>query len=243
MLKSIMNVKVNYKFLDNDFKDTLVFLHGWGQNIAMMEPLGAAFAKEYNILYIDLPGFGASSEPLYAWSVADYANCINKIIKDLKIDNPVLIGHSFGGKISLLYASLYKTKKIVCLASPYCKEITKLPLKNRIYKKLKNTFGFKWLANIMKNYVGSTDYKNATEIKRGILVSSINLEMKDDLNKINCPTLLIWGTKDTAVPLKRAYELKDLIKNSKLITYEGATHYAYLERKEDVINQIKAFIK
>ena len=119
MLKSIMNVKVNYKFLDNDFDKTLVFLHGWGQNIAMMEPLGKEFSNLYNILYIDLPGFGSSSEPAYVWSVSDYASCINKIIKDLRIDNPIIIGHSFGGRIGLIYASLYETDKLICLASPF----------------------------------------------------------------------------------------------------------------------------
>ena len=237
-----MNVKVNYKYVDNEFKKTLVFLHGWGQNIEMMEPLGNAFIKEYNVLYIDLPGFGKSSEPAYVWSVSDYANCINKIIKDLQIDDPIIVGHSFGGRIGLIYASLYDTNKLICLASPFCKELTKLPLKNRLYKHFKNTPGLKWIANIMKRYVGSSDYKNASEIMRGILVSSINLEMKDDIKKINCPTLLIWGEKDTAVPIKRAYELKELIKDSKLITYSGATHYAYLEKKNEVIKEIKAFI-
>ena len=243
MLKSIMNVKVNYKFVDNDLDKTLVFLHGWGQNIAMMEMLGNAFSNECNLLYIDLPGFGASSEPPYVWSVSDYASCINKVIKDLKIDDPIIIGHSFGGKIGLIYASLYETNKLICLASPYCKEMTKLPLKNRLYKHFKKTPGLGWLANIMKNHVGSTDYKNASEIMRGILVTSINLEMVDDIKKIKCPTLLIWGTKDTAVPINRAYELKDLITDSKLITYNGATHYAYLEKKEEVIKEIRSFIK
>ena len=242
MLKNIMNVKVNYKFIDNDFTKTLVFLHGWGQNIEMMEPIGNSFTNSYNVLYIDLPGFGKSSEPVYVWSISDYASCINKIIKDLKIANPIIVGHSFGGRIALIYASLYETDKLICLASPFCKEITKLPLKNRIYKRLKNTPGLKWLANILKNHVGSTDYKNASEILRGILVTSINLEMTEDIKKIKCPTLLIWGDKDTAVPIKRAYELKELIKDSNLVVYKGATHYAYLEKRDEVIKEIKSFI-
>ena len=242
MLKNIMNVKVNYKYVDNDYDKTLVFLHGWGQNIEMMEPIGNSFTNTYNILYIDLPGFGKSSEPVYVWSVYDYANCLNKIIKDLKITNPILVGHSFGGRIALIYASLYETNKLICLASPFCKEITKLPLKNRIYKKIKKAPGLKWLANIMKKHVGSTDYKNASEILRGVLVSSINLEMTEDIQKIKCPTLLIWGDKDTAVPIKRAYELKELINDSKLVVYKGATHYAYLEKKVEVIKEIKSFI-
>ena len=63
------------------------------------------------------------------------------------------------------------------------------------------------------------------------------------LKKINCPTLLIWGDKDTAVPINRAYELNKLIKNSKLIVYENCTHYAYLEKLDEVCNEINNFIK
>ena len=88
----------------------------------------------------------------------------------------------------------------------------------------------------------STDYKNATEVMRGVLVQSINLEMIDDVKKIKTPTLLIWGSLDTAVPINRAYELESLIKDAKVVEYEGATHYAYLERKNEVIKVIDDFI-
>ena len=94
----------------------------------------------------------------------------------------------------------------------------------------------------MKNYIGSTDYKNATEVMRGVLVQSINLEMIEDVKKIKAPTLLIWGSLDTAVPINRAYELESLIKDAKVVEYEGATHYAYLERKNEVIQVIDDFI-
>ena len=238
MLKNVMNVKVNYEYLDFDKDETLVLLHGWGQNIDMMKPIGDKFINMYNLLYIDLPGFGKSSEPDYPWTVYDYAKCVNIIVEDLKLNNIIIIGHSFGGKIGLIYASKYKVNKLICLASPYCKELKKSPLKTKIYKFLKKIPGLKWIANIMKKYIGSTDYKNASEIMRGVLVQSINLDMVSDVKKINCPTLLIWGTEDTAVPINRAYELNELIKTSRVIEYEGATHYAYLEK----LNEVKYMI-
>ena len=241
MLKNVMNTKINYEFIDRDKDTTIVLLHGWGQLISMMKPLGEKFTN-YNILYIDLPGFGKSIEPSYSWDVYEYAKSINIIVKDLELNKIIIIGHSFGGRIGLIYASMYKIDKLVCLASPYCKEITKLSFKTKLYKTLKKIAFLKWISNIMKNHIGSTDYKNASEVMRGVLVKSINIEMINDIKKIKCPTLLIWGDKDTAVPINRAYELNKLINNSELIVYKDSTHYAYLVNLEDVYNNINKFI-
>lgn len=230
----INDVNVNYKYIDSLKQITLVYLHGWGQNIQMMEPLAKGFESKYNILIVDLPGFGKSEEPHSAWDVYDYAECINKLILSLKIKKIILLGHSFGGKIALVYASKYKVEKLVVFASPFCKEIKKLPLKTKFYKFIKNTPGLKVFTNVVKKFVGSTDYKNASEVMRNILVKTVNLEIYDDIKKIKCPTLIVWGTEDTAVPVNRAYELEKLIDDSGVVIYDGATHYAYLERLNDV---------
>lgn len=241
MKKKIMDVNINYTFADIGSDTTIVLLHGWGQNIKMMEPIGNKYLKLFNILIMDLPGFGESDEPTYSWTVYEYVECIKKLIDHLKISKIILIGHSFGGRLSLIYSSIYKVEKLVCLASPYCKELTKLPLKTRIYKTIKKMPGLTWLANIMKNLIGSPDYKNASEVMKGILVKSINVDMIEDVKKIDCPTLLVWGTEDTAVPIKRAYELEKLIKDAGVVTYEGATHYAYLERLNSLIKVLDSF--
>ena len=235
MKKRIMNVDVNYEFCNNNKKITLVMLHGWGQNIEMMEPLAKPFRDRYNTLIIDLPGFGESSEPKEVWGVYEYTLFVREIIKNLKIEDVILVGHSFGGRIALVYASEYPVKKLVCLASPYCKELTKLPLKNRIYKQAKKIKCLNWLAKIMQNKVGSEDYKKASQVMKGVLVKTVNTDLSEYAKKITAPTLLIWGDKDEAVPITRAYELEKLIKDAGVIVYEGATHYAYLERINDVI--------
>ena len=126
--KTIMNIKINYNYSNIGSDTTIVLLHGWGQNIEMMTPLSNKLEKNYNILTLDFPGFGDSEEPPFSWSVYDYTNCLRELIVFLKINKVILIGHSFGGRIALIYASKYKVEKLVCLASPYCKEITKLPL-------------------------------------------------------------------------------------------------------------------
>ena len=183
-----------------------------------------------------------SEEPTYVWNLNDYVECIKELLDSLKIKNPILIGHSFGGKISLLYASKYKVEKLVLFGSPFKQEIKKLSTKTKILKFLKKVPLINKLEGFAKKHIGSTDYRNASETMRKILVEHVNLDIEEEVKKIDSPTLLIWGTMDTEVPVERAYELEKLIKDAGVVTYEGCSHYAYLERLEQTINVLKSFI-
>lgn len=237
---NINDVFINY--IDYGKGEPIVLLHGWGQNIEMMQPLGNPFASDKRIIIIDLPGHGKSSEPKTPWTIEEFTDAIHELLTKLKVKNPIIIGHSLGGKIGLLYASKYEVKKLICLASPFKKKFQKLPLKTKILKTAKKVPGLNKLENFAKKHIGSTDYKNASGVMREILVLTVNCDITENVKKITCPTLLVWGTLDQAVPLEDAYELESLIKGSGVVVYEGCTHYAYLERLGQTIKVIESFI-
>jgi len=241
MEKIIKDVKVNYTFY-GEGTDTIVLLHGWGQNIEMMKPIGDNLRTEFKILILDLPGFGKSEEPKTDWLLNDYVEVIHELIEAEKIESPILVGHSFGGKLSILYASKYNVKKLVLLASPFKKEIKKDSLKTKMLKTAKKVPILNKLEGFAKKRIGSTDYRNASEIMRKILVNHVNQDISDDAKKITCPTLMIWGTEDQAVPIERAYELEKLIKDSGVVVYEGCTHYAYIERLGQTLSVLRSFL-
>lgn len=242
MFLKIKDTNINYERYGNKSGKTIVLLHGWGQNIEMMKPVGNAFTENNDILVIDLPGYGYSDEPSFDWSISDYVACVHELIISLKISDPILIGHSFGGKISLLYASMYPVQKLVLLASPFKKETQNISLKTKVLKKLKTVPGLNKFEEFAKKHIGSTDYKNASPLMRKVLVNTVNLDITDSVKNIKCPTIIIWGSMDEAVDLKRAYELETLITDSAVIVYENCTHYAYLERLGQTINVINSFI-
>ena len=242
MIKKIKDLKVHYELYGEKHKKTVVLLHGWGQNIEMMKPLGNPLSKDHQVLILDLPGHGESEEPTTVWTLYDFVEVVHQLLEELKIENPILVGHSFGGKISLLYASMYEVEKLIILAAPFKKEIQKLSLKTKCLKTLKKVPGLKKLENWAKKHMGSTDYRNASPIMRQIMVNHVNLDITDQVKKINAPTLLIWGTMDEAVPLERAYELEQLIPNAGVVEYEGCTHYAYLENLNHVASILENFI-
>ena len=110
--------RINYKDFGNKEGTPIVYLHGWGQNIEMMEPIAKPFSKTHRLVIIDLPGFGESDEPDYAWSLEDYVEMIHSLLQEIKIEKPNIIGHSFGCKLTLIYATKYEVDKIMLLASP-----------------------------------------------------------------------------------------------------------------------------
>ena len=77
---------------------------------------------------------------------------------------------------------------------------------------------------------------------RQVLVNTVNLDISENVKSIKCPTLIVWGTLDEAVPLEDAYELEKLISDAGLVVLEGATHYAYLEQVNQVVNMIKSLL-
>ena len=238
----IEKININYEDYGNKESPPLVYLHGWGQNIEMMKPIAEPFKNTNRIIIIDLPGFGQSDKPNDIWSVYDYVEVINKLLNKIKVKNPIMIGHSFGGKLTLLYASQYKCKKIILLASPFKVLIPKLSIKTKILKKLKKVPVLNKLENFAKKHIGSTDYKNADPLMRKIMTNHINLDITEDVKKIKCSSLIIWGENDLEVPMEHAYDLEKLIEDSGVVMLENSTHYAYLENLNTVIKIFRNFI-
>ncbi len=241
MIVNIKDIDVNYIQYGKGEKN-IVLLHGWGQNIEMMDPIGKRLEKVATITIIDLPGHGNSAEPKDEITIYDYCEVVKELLDKLKIKKPILIGHSFGGRISIIYASKYETEKLILLGAPCIRKEQKLSTKVKILKGLKKVPGLNRFEEFAKRHIGSRDYKNASVVMRKILVNTVNEDLTPCAEKIKCPTLLIWGDNDTEAPLEEAQELEKIINDAGLVVYEGGTHYAYLEFINPVCNVIKTFI-
>ena len=167
---------------------------------------------------------------------------VEKVLNKLKIKNPTMIGHSFGGRISIVYASKNPVEKVILFGSPCIRKEKKLSLKVRILKKLKKVPGLNKLEGFAKKHIGSRDYKAASPMMRDILVKTVNEDLSDCAKKIKVPTLLIWGDNDTEVTLEEAKETEKIIKDSALIVLPNSTHYVYLENLNQATNIIKEFV-
>ncbi len=235
----IDNININY-IQYGEGKD-VILLHGWGQNIQMMRPIGDNLQNRCRVTILDLPGFGESDEPQELWTISDYSNMLEKLVKELKIKKPVVIGHSFGGRVAIRYSARNPIEKLVLFGSPCIRVNEKLPLSTRILKGLKKLPGLNQIGEYMKKYIGSRDYKAASPMMRKILVEVVNEDLSKYAREIEEPTLLIWGENDTEAPLNDAKELEKIMIDAALIILPG-THYAYLENLNRVISILNNFI-
>lgn len=239
-----MNINgINVNYIDYGKKNgkVIVLLHGWGQNIEMMKMIGDKFQNDYRIIILDFPGFGLSEEPKEAMGIDGYTNLLEEMLKKLKVSNPILIGHSFGGRISVKYSSRNAVEKVVLL-SPALRSHDKKGLKSKLFKIVKKVPVLNLLEDWAKNHIGSRDYKAASPMMKKVLVMTVNEDLSLDAKKIKAPTILIYGNLDLEVPEEDTLEYEKLIPDCGLILYEGCSHWAYLERINQTINIIKKFI-
>lgn len=172
---------------------------------------------------IDLPGFG-ESEVLMPLSVDEVSDVIYDFVCILGIDKPVILGHSYGGRVAISYASKYPISKLVLVSSAGIRQKLKIAkrMKIKLYKVLK-----KCHLNVR---MGSKDYLNADNIKKTMLVKAVNKDLQEEMKKITSPTLLIYGKDDNVTPLDMGYKIKDNIKDSFLVELDNCGHFPYLER-------------
>jgi pimeloyl-ACP methyl ester carboxylesterase len=174
-------------------------------------------------------------------------------MEKLNIENPVLIGHSNGGRIIInaVGKGLVKAKKIVLIDSAGIKP--KRPLKYYIkvgfYKTgkfflnlLPKTKGVKEFQERLRNRVGSSDYKASPIVLKDTLKIIVNEDVKEILPNIKVPTLLIWGDLDTATPIGDAKIMEKLIPDCGLVEYPYGTHFSYLENIENCKLVLDSFL-
>lgn len=247
MYTSINNQQIYYQKLGKG-KD-LIMLHGWGQDVSTFWPNVEFLKDNFTLWLIDLPGFGKSSAPKKPYDTKDYVQIILEFIKQSKIKSPNLLGHSFGGKVALRFASLYPNllnKLILVGASgvkpvPSFRRLIMYPTAKVIHHLVPDIFNLKTI--IRKKFYRKieSDYENAGVMK-DTLLKTIKEDLTDDLRKIDNKTLVIWGDEDRAVPIKYGKIMYQLIKNSKLVIFEGKGHFLHVHDPERFAYYVKDFV-
>jgi len=249
-----MNNSINFKkqpiFFRHQFKtkSTLVFLHGWGQSMIMMEPFEIYFQKNYSTLNIDFPGFGLSAPLNEAWTIYDYANAVEALLDHLKIENPIFVAHSFGARVALILAHRLQPQQMILTGAAGLKPKLSLGthIKVKVYKLLKIGLRLPLIGPKLipfKAFFGSEDYKQAQGTLRQTFVSVVNEDLNKLLKEIQTSTLLIWGGEDQATPIWMGKIMEKNMKDAALIIFENDDHYAYYHQRVRTIRIIEAFIK
>jgi pimeloyl-ACP methyl ester carboxylesterase len=213
----------------------ILLLHGWGQTLESLQPLGELIASKACVHLIDLPGFGKSAMPDGDWDTVQYAERILAYMDEQGLERVDLLGHSFGGRVAIRLASKYanRIKNLILINSGGLQRQRSRSLQLRSYyiKTLRSLFSVvpvysdKLKAWHTEKY-GSRDYKNAGAL-RGTLVKSVIEDLTEEAKKVKAPTLLIWGEADEETPIEMGRRYNQLIENSKLISLPGRDHFLF----------------
>lgn len=225
----------------------IVFLHGWGRTGDDFMPLIDSLEENYRMIAIDFPGHGESDEPDGDLSLDGIAKTVEQLFKELNIEDPILVCHSFGARIAIkLAASGLITNKLIFTGGA---GIEQKPLSFKIkvlhYKFMKilvkTPFYKQYQTDLLANS-GSADYKSASATMKRVMSLAVSEDLTSSLPKITNPTLLFWGEEDDATPLWHGQLMNEKISNSTFISKPNLSHYAFLEASEEFNQTVKQFI-
>lgn len=234
----IKGQKLHYDETGPETGRPVILMHGWGCNFTTVRSIASILEPGMHVYNLDLPGHGSSPEPDSVWGVGEYTDMVEDFIDTLHLKDPVLIGHSFGGRIAIMLASRRPLTKIMLVDAAGIKPKRPLKYYIKVYsfkaarKLLPVVMGKKRGEKILDAWrakAGSADYRQSSPMMRSIMSKAINQDLTPLLHDIKASTLLVWGAKDTATPLRDAKIMEKNIPDAGLVVFKEAGHYSFLD--------------
>jgi pimeloyl-[acyl-carrier protein] methyl ester esterase len=243
--------------------EPLLMIHGWGVNSEIWISLVDELKLFATVYLVDLPGMGRSS------SISPYT--LDNIAKEIKANLPIkrfnVLGWSLGGQVAMSLAIRIPefVEKLILMSTTPCfvekkdwpygvnKQFflnfemeAKQNLNNTLMKFfLIQTRGFDDSKNMMR-FLKNTFIEKRDENKSG-MQSALNVlketDLRNEVRKIDKPTLIITGDKDRLTSLKASIWLYEKIKRAKLKEIKGANHMPFISHKETMTESVKKFLQ
>jgi pimeloyl-ACP methyl ester carboxylesterase len=217
----------------------ILALHGWGRRGSDFK----AALEGLSAIAPDLPGFGASPPPDDVIGAEAYADIVAGILDSFDRP-PVLVGHSFGGRVAVCLAAKHPDRvgNLVLSGVP----LIRLHTGRRpppVYRAIRwlNRFGMISDERLEreKRARGSADYRHASGVMRDILVKVVNESYESQLGRIDSHVHLLWGASDTDVPVSVAEAAEALLADSTLEVLPGVGHFLPLEAPDALRSAIE----
>jgi len=243
--------------------EPLLMIHGWGVNSEIWTSLVGELKLFVSVYVVDLPGMGGSS------SISPYT--LENIAKEIKANVPIkkcnIIGWSLGGQVAMFMAVKMPefVKKLILMSTTPCfvekkdwaygvdKEFF-LNFEMEAKKNLNDTLMKFFLIqtrsiNDSKNMMGflKREFIELKSVNKNGMQSALNVlketDLRNEVNKIDKPTLIIAGDKDRLTSIKASIWLYEKIKGSTLKEIKGANHMLFISHRETMTKSVKKFLQ
>ncbi|ALB44842.1 alpha/beta hydrolase [Clostridium sp. MF28] len=261
------DVKVYVEDLNEEGRNTIVFLHGWPGSHKLFEYQFNILPKMgYRCIGIDQRGFGESDKPCRGYDYDRLADDVRRVVEVLNLKNFTLLGHSTGGAIAIRYMSRYDNDKVSKLvlcaaAAPSLVQRSYFPhglQKQAVIDIIKGTYNDR--PKMLQDFGDIFFYKHITEsfsnwfFQLGLQAAGwATAEVANtwlgeeslfsDLGKINVPTLILHGIHDQVCLFALAKAQKQIIKNSRIIPFTDSGHGLFYDEKEKFNEELTKFIE
>jgi pimeloyl-ACP methyl ester carboxylesterase len=256
----IYSSPVNYRVVGSG--KPVILLHGWRSSVKSWASFQEKLAGEKRKVIIpDLPGFGKTPLPSsQGWPLNYYAQWVEKFIQELgkrgELDFPLtLIGHSFGGRIAIKLGAARKIPLDSIILIDAAGLIPPADFSKRIIAEIVKggeifltAFYFpprfkEYLRLLVYQIIRQKDYLKVSPEMRETFRKVIGEDLFSLLPEIDLPTLIIWGEKDTLLPLEQAFIFREQIPNSKLEIIPESGHSPHLETPDKLLSLIINFLQ
>ena len=235
----------------------LLLVHGLMVTGEMFEPVIDHYAARRRVIVPDLRGHGQSRGLPVPYTVAQLASDLSRLLDHLGVDSAAVLGYSQGGAIAqqLVLDHPKRCSRLV-LACTFAFNMTTLSekLEGRLTPPLIRLLGMRRLAQ----FVVSQGFKGLGKERAGWLVGLIAgqerelmvsayremmaFDSRGRLAQIRCPTLVVAGSNDQAVPIHHAKMLRDGIPGSRLVVVDGADHGLIFTHTGDLLRVTDEFL-
>jgi pimeloyl-ACP methyl ester carboxylesterase len=245
----------------------LVLLHGFSSSTYSWKDVFEPLANYFRVIAIDLKGFGFSSKPDGDYSRRAQAVLVTHLLDHLRIDRAWLAGNSMGGEVALNVALQNPTRiaGLILIDSAgvqvpgrqsLAPAYLRIPALGRVLMALALTSDKLVRQGLLRSFYDDakvTDervaaYYRPLKTRNGQLAVSRaqtqfgDFPIEQELNKINTPTLILWGTEDLLIPPAAGVKMNTLIKGSKLVMIEKCGHVPQEELANRVIQEVLRFV-
>jgi pimeloyl-ACP methyl ester carboxylesterase len=248
---------VNYVDIGSGELEPIVFVHGLGgqwQNFLENIPRAA---RERRVIALDLPGFGATPEPRDRITIPGYGRWVDALCEKLSLGRVDMVGNSMGGYIAAEVAIQFPERIdqliLVSAAGITSANIARTPIltagriatamvsygaarHRQIASRPKSrhlalALVARYPALLRADLAYEGFFKGAG--KPGFddaLRACLEYDFRDRLPEIRQPTLIVWGEKDSIIPVRDAHEFERLISDSRKVVMRDTGHIPMAER-------------
>lgn len=260
----VMDMNVHYRI--NGQGPTLLLVHGTAASLHTWEDWTSQLEKDFRVISLDIPAYGLTGpHPNKSYKVDDYVEFLSAFTKKLRLDSFSLAGNSLGGLISWNYAARHpdQIQKLI-LIDP--SGFSQKKLTSLAFRLAKNKFSSKILRYITPKSLFQKSLKEVyfdeSKLKPAVLnryyelglrtgnrqafIDRVNTKQNIDLSRlqrIQAPTLIMWGKQDAWIPVEHAAQFQSAIQNAKVLIYDQAGHIPMEEIPELTVKDVISFLK